>query len=203
MTWPPWVRQKVREFVGLATGGAWPQLGAQAKRLLAELPEEPAPGPGPRRGAPARPRTGVDKSGLPFAVKPSPTKAERNAPRLGRIRTLRLAVLRRAAGRCEFRCPVGGEPTDAHHVFGGADRRELESEYTLAAICDACHDRCNDSPAWARAQALLWARRMAGAAHLVKDAAAAAGFLATAEQLEARIALAAAQAPPPTTREDT
>jgi hypothetical protein len=200
MTWPPWLRQQARDFVQACTGPDWPGRPDQAQRLLEELDRrDPGPAPGPRRASPSRPRTGVDKSALPFGVKPSPTKAERNAPRNERVWDLRRLVLRRARGRCEFRCIKAGEPTEAHHVFGGADRRLLEGPYTMAGICDDCHDRCDESPAWARQQALLWARRMAGEAHLLRDDAAAAGFRQTAELLEGRIALAAAQARPVTT----
>lgn len=135
----------------------------------------------------------MDKSALPFAFRPPPSRKERRAERNHGMLRLRLAVLRRALGTCEFRCVLLGEPTDAHHVLGGSDRRSLESEYTLAAVCEECHDRCNESPAWARGQGLAWARRMAAAAKAGGDQVAEAGFTFTAERLEARIALAAAQ----------
>jgi hypothetical protein len=121
------------------------------------------------------------------------------------MRVLRAVVLARAAGRCEFRCIVAGEPTEAHHVLGGADRRALESEFTLAGICDDCHGRCNASPTWARTRGLAWARRMAVDARALGALGAAAEFTRTAELLEARIALADVQARPatPTTTEET
>lgn len=172
----------------------------QAGRLLADLPEDELLAPAGRRAALA-PRHGVDKSGLPFAVVPHASKKDRRSTRNIRMNFLRYQVLARARGRCEFQCAVAGEPTDAHHVLGGADRTALESEYTLAGICEDCHGRCNASPAWAREQGLAWARRMeAGARERMKqgarpqDLADAAGFQNTAELLEARIALAQAQA---------
>jgi hypothetical protein len=198
VSWPSWLRKRVREFVVAATTGPWPQMKDQAKRLLEEIPDELA-APGPRRAGAERPRMGVDKSGLPFAPPSFPDRADRKTARNGRMHILRIAVLRRARGRCEFRCRVAGEPSDAHHIFGGSDRRELESEYTLAGICEDCHDKCNASPAWAREQALVFARRMAAAAQLAGDAAGVAGFTATVEQLEARIGLAEVQARPVTT----
>jgi hypothetical protein len=208
MSWPLWVREKVRNFVTAASGGPWPQMKDQAARLLEELPAETPARPLGRSAAarPERARSGgVDKSGLPFAPPSFPGKRERKAERNDRMRTLRIRVLRRGAGRCEFRCVVLGEPTDVHHLFGGADRRELESEYTLAAICEDCHDKCNASPAWAREQGLAFARRMAAAAQARGDAAALAGFTETVQLLEARIQLAAVQARPaiPNTTEET
>jgi hypothetical protein len=200
VSWPLWLRRKAREFVVAATSGPWPGMADQAKRLLEEIPDELA-APGPRRAAPERPRTGVDKSGLAFAPPSFPSRSDRKAERNDRMRVLRITVLRRAKGRCEFRCIVGGEPTDAHHIFGGSDRQDLESEYTLAAICEDCHGKCNASPAWARRKALVFARRMAAAAQVSGDVAAVAGFLATAEQLEARIGLADVQARPVTTNQ--
>lgn len=194
-TWPLWVREKVRQFLTACTGGAFPQMQQQAQRLLDELPPEQATS-GARPAAAPRPRNGVDKSALPFAVKHEPTKRERKTERNDRMNALRRQVLARSRGRCEFRCAVGGEPTEAHHVFGGADRTALESEYTLAGICEDCHDRCNASPAWARAQGLAWARRMAAEALAEGRQFDAAGFGGTAELLEARIALADAQARP-------
>ncbi len=199
MSWPLWMREKVREFVTAATGGPWPQMQQQATRLLEELPGEEPRGFGRRAAAAPRARTGVDKSGLPFAPPSFPSRRDRTAERNHGMRDLRFKVLRRAGGKCEFRCSSGGEPTEAHHLFGGADRRDLETEYTLAAVCEECHGRCNASPAWAREQGLAWARRMAAAAQAAKDAVATAEFTATAELLAARIALAAAQARPFTT----
>ncbi len=143
-----------------------------------------------------RARTGVDKSGLPFAYRPPAGRAERRAERNHGMLRLRLRVLQRTRGKCEFRCVLLDEPTDAHHVFGGSDRRDLESEFTLAGICEECHGKCNESPAWAREQGLAWARRMAADAQAAGDQVALAGFTFTAERLEARIALAHAQQGP-------
>jgi hypothetical protein len=140
-----------------------------------------------------RRRTGPDKSKLPFAPPSSPSRAERNAPRNRAMKFDRFKVLKRAKGRCEFRCIKAGEPTEVHHIFGGASRRSLESPYTEAGICSDCHDRCDESPAWAREQALVFARRMAAEARAAGDEGAAAGFDETAERLEGRIALARAQ----------
>ncbi len=143
-----------------------------------------------------RRRTGPDTSGLRFA-KPQPvSRAERNAPRNRRMRDDRFGVLKRAAGRCEFRCVLAGEPIEVHHLLGGADRRVFESQYTEAGICEACHGRCNASPAWAREQGLAFARRMAAEAQAARDGDGVAGFTFTAELLESKIALAAAQARP-------
>jgi hypothetical protein len=146
-----------------------------------------------------RRRTGPDKSMLPFAPPSSASRSERNAPRNRAMRDDRFNVLRRARGKCEFRCVLLGEPTEVHHIFGGSSRRSLESPYTEAGICDACHDKCDESPAWAREQALAFARRMTAEARAAGDEAAAAGFDETAARLEARIALAEAQARPVTT----
>ncbi len=203
MSWPRWIREKVREFVTACTGADWPGRHDQAQRLLEELPEEGASQASTRFKLPGcdNQATGrIDKSALPFAPPTFPSRADRKAERNERMLRLRLLVLRRARGRCEFRCDSRDEPVHAHHVFGGAGRQESEGEYTLAAVCETCHGKCNASPAWAREQALLWASRMAGEAHLLRNEEAAAGFRATAELLEARIALAAAQAP--ATRED-
>lgn len=199
MNWPRWIRQKVREFVTACTGDDWPGRRDQAQRLLDELPEERPGAPEYSRNNSQRlsQRTGVDKSGLAFPPPSGSSQRERRAERNDRMRPLRIKVLRRARGRCEFRCAVAGEPVHVHHVFGGADRLELESEYTLAGICEECHGRCDESPAWAREQGLAWARRMAVEAQIAKDAIAAAEFVSTAARLEARIALAAAQAVTP------
>ncbi len=143
-----------------------------------------------------RARTGVDKSGLPFAYKPPPGKAERRAGRNHGMLRLRLAVLRRALGKCEFMCTLRGEPTDAHHVLGGADRQALESEYTLAALCEDCHTRCNAQPLWKHERGLVWARRLAAEAKARGDLVAVAGFTFTAELLEGKLALAHAQQGP-------
>ncbi len=140
-----------------------------------------------------RRRTGPDKSALAFPVVPSPTKVERNAPRNRAIGALRIRVIREARGRCAYRCTKGGEPSEAHHLFGGKDRRALESPYTLAPLCDDCHDKADASPAWNREQALAWARREAAAARAARDEQRAAGFDETAAELERRIALAQAQ----------
>lgn len=159
-------------------------------------------------------RTGPDKSGLPFAPPHRPDQRERKRERNRTMGSDRRAVLARSLGRCEFLCAVAGEPTEAHHVLGGADRRALESEFSEAAVCEDCHARCNASPAWARVRGLAWAQRMAARelqasalaleAERTLEAEAHTGrarqFLATAERLEARIALAAAQAVNPTDR---
>jgi hypothetical protein len=194
VSWPRWIREKVREFVTACTGADWPGRRDQAQRLLDELPEEAPQASIRRKFTESGHSAHVDKSALAFPPPSGSSQRERKAERNDRMRVLRIKVLRRARGRCEFRCAVAGEPTDAHHVFGGADRVELESEYTLAAICEDCHDHCGESPAWAREQGLAWARRMAVEAQLAKDAIAAAEFVTTATRLEARIALAAAQA---------
>jgi hypothetical protein len=196
-SWPRAIRQRVREFVTAATGGRWPGMEAQATRLLESLPEELVLAP-ERSSSPAPAPTGrVDKSALPFAPPSFPGKADRKAGRNDRMREIRITVMRRARGRCEFLCVDRGEPTEAHHLFGGADRRALESEYTVAAICEECHDKCDASPAWARQQGLAFATRLAAAAQAAGDAEAVAGFTATVEELEGRIALARAQAPEP------
>ncbi len=197
MSWPRWIREKVRQFVTACTGNDWPGRREQAQRLLNELVDERPRGASEysrNNSQPVSPRTGVDKSGLAFPPPSGSSQHERKAERNDHMRTLRIRVLRRGRGRCEFRCAVAGEPVHAHHVFGGADRRELESEYTLAAICEDCHGRCNASPAWAREQGLAWARRMSASAQAEQRHAGAAQFATTAARLEARIALAAAQA---------
>lgn len=223
MSWPLWAREQVREFVLACTGGPFPQMQQQATRLLEKLPPEqpglpPGPGRAPARAgaAPAARPGRIDKSALAFPPPfGGPSKRERRAARRPEINRLRLLVLARARGRCEF-CR-SGEPTDAHHVFGGADRTDLETEYTLAAVCGSpddpksCHGHCNASPAWAREQGLAWALRMAAANVAGADRgeaeaiAALTGFTNTAELLQVRIELAAAQARPitRTTTENT
>lgn len=145
-------------------------------------------------------RTGPDKSGLPFAFKPPPDKRERNAERAVELRGVRLKIHRRAHGRCEFLCILAGEPTEAHHVFSGAERRELESEFTMAWVCEDCHKRTEAEPLWDLEQSLAWARRLAADAARRRDYLAAGAFTFTAERIEAKQALAAAQAVTPTDR---
>lgn len=204
MSWHRGLREKVREFLTACVGPDWPGRAAQAQRLLDALPSEADLATAGRRGAaepPPRPGR-IDKSALPFAPRMHERQRTRAADAVGGIGVLRQRVLARARGRCEFRCAVPGEPTDAHHVLGGADRRSLESEFTLAAVCEECHGRCNASPAWAREQGLAWARRMADDARAAGDETGVAGFTATAELLEGRVALAAAQARPLVDLED-
>jgi hypothetical protein len=197
VSWPRALREKVREFVTAATGGPWPQMRQQAQRLLDVLQPELPLGAAPRPAPAERPRGGVDKSGLPFAPNLGPSQRERKVERNGRVNVYRRRVMARSRGRCEF-CLVG-EAFEAHHVLGGADRQALESEFTMAAVCGGpedpkgCHHRCNASPAWAREQGLAWARRQAAAALGAGDAPSAAKFNETAELLEGRLALAAAQ----------
>lgn len=57
--------------------------------------------------------------------------------RKAQLNALRHAVFERAAGRCEY-CQIA-TPTDLEHVFGGRNRRALESFETCLAICWECH----------------------------------------------------------------
>lgn len=198
MSWPLWLRQKVRDFVDLAALGPWPQMRDQARRLADELPPEEPRSPGTRARARAKPRGGVDKSGLPFAPVTGPSQRGRRGDRNDRVWDLRWVVLRRAkrwfGNFCEFcRC---GEPQHLHHVLKGSDRVSEEDESTGAAVCRECHDRTEESPAWAREQGLVWALRLAAEARRRQLDELAARFDRTAEILEGKIALAAAQARP-------
>lgn len=151
-----------------------------------------------------KPRRGPDKSGLPFAVKPSPTKAERNAGRNARVRDLRFRVMRRARLWCGNLCEFcrNYEPVTMHHVLKGAERRALEDDATCAAVCELCDDRTENQvrgaggPSWARAQAVTWARRLAGLARRRRAPELAERLDRTAEILEAKIALAESQSRP-------
>lgn len=145
-------------------------------------------------------RTGVDKSGLPFSYKPPPGKRERNAERTVALRGARLKIQRRSHGRCEFLCILAGEPTEAHHALSGSSRRELESEYSMAWVCEDCHKRTEAEPLWDLDQSLAWARRQAAASAKRGDYLGAEAFTFTAERLEGKLALAAAQAVTPTGR---
>lgn len=197
MTWPRWTRDRVREFVRAATGGAWPGMAAQAQRLLEQLPaEQPSQTVGGR--APAAPRRtgGVDKSRLPFApIAPGVPKETRTADRNAKVRDIRSRVMRRArewfGNRCEF-CRRY-EPVTMHHVLKGADRRPHEDDSTCAALCDDCDKATEASPTAARLKALEWARRLAAEARRRNVPDLAAAFDRTAEILEGKIALARAQ----------
>lgn len=194
------------EFVTAATAGPWPGMAGQALRLVEDVrraASAPRPaGPAPRR---ERPRGGVDKSGLPFAVRHTPTRRERNAAeRTPKVRGIRFRVFERCrawfGNRCEW-CRTG-EPVSMHHVFKGSERRLLEDDATAAALCEDCDARTehqeggSGGPAWARHAALEWARRCADAARQHGDAELAARFLETARILEGKIALARAQEGP-------
>jgi hypothetical protein len=178
-SWPLWLRTKVRQFVTAASGGPWPGMRDQAARLLEQLPDELA-APGPRRAAPERPRGGVDKSGLPFAPPQRPTRMDRRDERNARMRRIWAAVHARAGKRCEW-CR-DGEAVEVHHTLGGSDRTALEDEKTCCGLCEDCHERTELEPIWDLEQSLAWARRLR--------------FSETAEILEGKLALAAAQARP-------
>lgn len=199
MSWPVWLREMARDFVTACTEADWPGRRAQARRLLAHIERQEkgaraqhvsAPVVG---DAPAAPTGRIDKSALPF---PPPSggspkaarRRERNGVLFWKIRPL---VFRRCrewfANRCEF-CREG-RPDEAHHVLKGSDKVVEESEATMAALCDDCHDKTEAEPHWARVKAFHWARRCAAEARRRGLAELAAAFDRTAELLEGKIAL--------------
>lgn len=200
MSWPPWYKAKVRDFLTACTGPDWPGRGVQAQRLIVEEPSEVRPPARSRVSAPvlgAAPTGRIDKSALAFAPPSggSPKAARRAERAAGSIGRLRFAVMSRArkwfGNVCEF-CRAG-EPESMHHVLKGSERVSHEDETSCAALCDTCDKKTEASPAWARTRGLLWARRMADDARRRKLPDLAAGFDRTAEILERKIHLADAK----------
>lgn len=65
-------------------------------------------------------------------------RAEKKATHREEMGDIRRHVLERAKGRCEF-CGVTTASLEVDHMFGGANRRTLQSVFTCWALCRFCH----------------------------------------------------------------
>ena len=123
----PRTLSELREHL-IAFGAETAASGAKLTRWLAEINRALTP---KRSAAPAK-----------------KLRAAKKATRKEKTANVRFLVMERAGFRCEscgVSLPLGGLELD--HVFGGANRRALETPETCMALCHACHvSKTRNSP---------------------------------------------------------
>ena len=112
--------------------------------------------------------------------------------------SIRESVFTRACGRCE-NCGrvVGTTGLHPDHMFGGADRRPMQSFYSVWAICPTCHEfRTLNKPS-----AVFWLEKFAaflrvqgGAAMEWGDETDRRGYEAAFDEVQARLTKARVKA---------